>query len=136
MNEARIDPAAVAVLFNDPAGPVADILLDAAGRVAETAQVTAPVSSRGSRYSPPGNLKRGTGADDEVSADADGLYARVHTPSYPYNFVKGRTRNATRWGPGQPISYYGFRNVDKPFLTEALNSASTGSLFGPAPGLF
>jgi hypothetical protein len=110
-------------MFSDPDGPVADIIREATERVGEAAKAMAPVSPRGSRYSPPGKLKAGTGAEADLRTDAESVYGRVNTPSYPYDFIKGTTQNANRIDG--VVKHYGHRDVDKPFLTEALFAASS-----------
>lgn len=96
-SQVQISQAALDELLRDPNGPVADILRHAGDEVAAFAVASAPVSRRGSRYSPPGTLKLRTRRSFDVHVDSDGeLAVFVGSPLYPHSFVdseSGFTRN-------------------------------------------
>lgn len=100
-------------------------LADVADEIADTARVNAPVSPRGSRYSPPGKFKA-TGFTSTVKDDSEGIpFGLAKEAAYPGAFLGNkarRTRNANKWG------HFGYRPANRLFLKEAVTSVS--ALFG------
>lgn len=119
-NNVVVDPQALYDLLHDPAGPVGDILRDIGDQVAAEAVLTAPVSPRGSRYSPPGELKAETRRSYEVHVDDNGeLIVFVGSPRFPHNFIdsaSGFTRNRG----GRSV-----RRADNHYLEDSLTTIQT-----------
>lgn len=121
----RLDDAAIAEMFADPGGFIADYLDEVAQEVTDTAKILAPVSSRGSRYSRPGNLKAAIKHEAGMSAEGT-VMQTVSAPGYPAWFVgnwKRVTQNANLYG------HYGERPADKLFLRDSINAATAKGLF-------
>jgi hypothetical protein len=123
----QIDDAAVAEMFSDWSSDIGRYIAGLTDAAEITAKSLAPVSSRGSKYAPPGTLKRQVHSVYSHSADGSvmGLVgiSRSSTKGYPYNFIfsaSGRRRVANQWG------HYGSTHADNAFLFEALNVTTKG----------
>jgi hypothetical protein len=101
-------------------------LSDISDEIADLARVTAPVSPRGSKYSPPGSFKA-TGFLSTVRDDSDGIpYGLSKEKAYPGAFLGNssrRTRNANRIRG--VVKHYGWRSATRLFLHEAVTSVSS-----------
>jgi hypothetical protein len=129
MNDVRIqiDDAAVAEMFSDWQSDIGRYIAGLTDAAEVEAKSLAPVSSRGSKYAPPGTLKRQIHSVYSHAPDGSvmGLVgiSRSSTKGYPLNFVwnaTGKTRNANQWG------LFGSRRADNAFLFEALNVTTKG----------
>ena len=133
MTDVTIDEAAVAAMFSDWSGDIGRYIASLTDEAEASAKALAPVSVRGSRYAPPGTLKRqihsvyGHG-DDGAVMGLVGI-SRSATKGYPYSFVNpasGKVRNANQHG------LFGSRREANGFLFKALE---TTTLF-TASGLY
>lgn len=122
----QISDKAVRDLFSDWSGPVGQAIDEATAEVETVARIAAPVSPKGSVYSPPGNLKAFTRQALEHHYDDQGLVlGLVGAIRYPYNFVatpKSHLGTLNR----------GHRSRRRPdnYLADALNSAPF-TVWGP-----
>ena len=128
-----MDPAAIAAMASDWAGPVGQIIERVTAEVHHAAKAMAPVSARGSKYAPSGFLRsRVTMAHAEDSAGVLGL---VGIPKdnrgsrYPYPFLHSASgTRKVRNGWSRPGTVYKIMSADNVFLETALESAT--SMFG------
>lgn len=95
-----VDDRAVRELFADWSGPVGEAIDAVAGEIEVIAEFLAPVSVKGSKFSPPGHLKEFTRKSVGHHYGDDGfVLGLVGAPVYPFAFVanfksrKGFTRN-------------------------------------------
>jgi hypothetical protein len=108
--------------------PVGEIIRDATSHVEDTQRILAPASLRGSRYSPPGHLKRTIREAEPVHFDDAGYILGLsgtatvrHGGSWPYALAfisndAGRTANRGRRS---------YRRAENRFIENALNSLDT-----------
>jgi hypothetical protein len=115
-----LDQDAIDAMFSDPDGDIARAIYEAADEITQVARALAPISSRGSRYAPPGTLKRqihsvhGHNDDGDVAAFVG--ISRTTTRGYPLNFVwnsKGSTFNR---------GHHSSRPASNAFLLRALET--------------
>ena len=130
MTDVNINEAAVAEMFSDPAGPVAELIYELTDNVRTLAKASAPVSPTGSAFSPPGTLKAKVRVTHGHAADGT-VQGRVSAPGYPYWFIansKGVTRNANK--VHGTVRYYGTRPAMNNFMVYALTTVfETSTLF-------
>ena len=126
-NSVSIDDAAVAEMFSDWDSDIGKYITELTDKAEGVAKGLAPVSSRGSKYAPPGTLKRQIHSVYSHGPDGSVLglvgISRSATKGYPLNFVwnaAGKTRNANQWG------LFGTRGADNAFLFTALNTTTRG----------
>jgi hypothetical protein len=84
----EVDDKAVRALFADWDGPVGEAIATVTDEIEVIAEFLAPVSVKGSVFSPPGHLKEFTRKSLERHTGDDGfVLGLVGAPRFPYDFV-------------------------------------------------
>ena len=132
-DQVQIDDAAIAAEWADWDSDVGRYIARLTEEAEDTARILAPVSSRGSRYAPPGTLKRQIHSvySHGDSGSVMGLVgvSRTATRGYPLNFVA--SSSGKRRISNQTHRLFGYTRANNYFLAE---TATT--LFGPATSMF
>jgi hypothetical protein len=76
----------LAEMTSDWDSPIGVAIAEITDELAATMKATAPVSSRGSKYSPPGAMKSSTHGSRHIGKNSR-LYGLASTPRFPGNFI-------------------------------------------------